>query len=186
MRVSTSVFFCGRAAALALILALPLGLGACQADPDEKAPQCPLARTTPDAKILTRYNGRGTDLTDLLLSAEIVDAKGSCRGMLGHNNIGATAHAEMIATRGPAAQGRDADLRYNVAVTYKGAIIDHREMTQHITFPVNVDTVHVTGQELYFNLPAKRGLGGPDYTIYFVFALTPDELAANRRTLGLK
>jgi len=180
MRVLTSVFFCGRAAALVTVLAI----GACTVDPDEKAPQCPVALLRPDAATLTRYDGRGTDLTNLVVSAELVNVKGTCKGLLGHNNIGATAHVEMIVTRGPAAQGRDIDLAYNVAVTYKGELRDHLTKVQHITFPVNVDTVHVTGEDLYFTLSAPRGLGGPDYNIYYVFALTPEELAANRRALG--
>jgi hypothetical protein len=173
----------GPAAALLLACAT-LGLAGCTPDPDEKAPACPQAQTRPDASTLTRYDGRGTDLTNLVLSGKLLDVKGACRGLLGHSSLTAHAHAEMVLTRGPAAHGRDVDVPYVIAVTKNGQMLDWREKLQHVTFPPNVDTVQVTGDEVNFNFPTKRGLGGESYTIYVLFKLSPDELAANQRALG--
>ncbi len=174
------------AAALAVALVACLALAACTPDPDEKAPQCPVALLRPDARTLTRYDGRGTDLTNLVLSGRLLDIKGACRGLLGKNTLTARAHVEMVLTRGPAATGRDVDVPYIVAVTRNDQPLDHREYIQHVTFPPNVDTVQVTGNEVMFDFPTRRGLGGQTYTIYMLFALSPEELAANQRALGMK
>jgi len=202
MRVSTSVFLCGAAAArlgvsaaaaaapraamrAAMLAAVSVvALAACTPDPDEKAPQCPVPLVPKDAASITRYDGRGTDLTDLVYSARLVNVVGTCKGMLGHNNVKASAHAELIVTRGPAAQGREIDLPYNLAVVRDGAVIDHRELVQHIAFPPNVDTVRVTGEERWFTIPAPRGLGAQNYKLYYLLALTPAELEANRKALA--
>jgi hypothetical protein len=169
--------------AAALTAALLLLTAGCTPDPDEKAPQCPVAQTRPDANTLTRYDGRGTDLANLVLSGRLVDIKGACKGLLGHKALTAHAHAEMELTRGPAATGRDVDVPYIVAVTKDGQPIDRREKMQHVTFPPNVDTVQATTDEVDFAFPTIRGLGGEKYTIYFLFSLSPEELAANRRAL---
>jgi hypothetical protein len=177
----------GRAAAALAFTVLAIGaltLGGCTVDPEEKAPQCPAAKLLPDASSLTRYNGNGTDLTNLVLSAKLVDVQGACIGLLGHAALSAHAHPEMLLTRGPAATGRDADVPYVVAVTRNNMLLDRKEKVQHVTFPDNVDTVRVTPEDTYFNLPTKRGLGGEKYTIYFLLNLTPAELAANQRALG--
>jgi hypothetical protein len=92
----------------------------------------------------------------------------------------------MVLTRGPAATSRDVDVPYIIAVTRNDQVLDQHEYTQHVTFPPNVDTVQVTGSEVFFNFPTRRGLGGQNYTIYVLFALSPEELAANQRALGIK
>jgi hypothetical protein len=163
--------------ALALLAFLTAGaLSACTPDPDEQAPQCPLRYFRPDAQTLTRYDGRGTDLTNLVLSGQLLDISGACKGLLGHQKL----------TRGPAAQGREFDIPYIVAVTKKGLLLQKQELIQHVVFPPNVDTVQVTGEDVNMVFPTERGLNGPNYTIYFLFELTPAELAANQRALNLK
>lgn len=170
-------------AAVALAPCL-LALAGCEADPEEKAPQCPVALLRPDAATLTRYNGHGTDLTDLVLTGRLLDVKGACEGLLGHSDLKAHAHIEMQLTRGPAASGREADVPYIVAIMKQGQVLDRRERVQHVVFPPNVDTVQISGDDIYFNFPTNRGLGGEKYTIYWLFELTPAELAANQHALG--
>jgi hypothetical protein len=170
----------------ALLLPACIALAGCTPDPDEKAPQCPVALLRPDASTVTRYNGGGTDLTNLVLSGRIIDFKGACKGLLGKNNLAAHGQIEMVLTRGPAAQGREADVPYVVAVVKDDQVLDRREYTQHVVFPPNVDTVQVTGNELNFEFPVRRGLGGQNYRIYVLFALSPEELAANQRALQAK
>ncbi len=171
---------------LGAVLALAVSLGACTPDPDEQAPQCPLAFLRPDAATLARYDGRGTDLTNLVLSGRLLDIKGACKGLLGHKNLTAHTHVEMVLTRGPAAQGRSVDVPYNVAIVKNGVVLQKQELVQHVTFPPNVDTVQVTGDDVNLAFPTDRGLTGPNYTIYFVFNLTPEELAANQRALAAR
>ena len=63
MQISKSLTTKGRAARAACAVLALAALAGCENDPDEKAPACPLALTRPDANSLTRYDGRGTDLT---------------------------------------------------------------------------------------------------------------------------
>jgi hypothetical protein len=174
-------------AALILLGLLSLGgLAACTPDPDEQAPQCPLRYFRPDAATLTRYDGRGTDLTNLVLTGRLQNIQGACKGLLGHQKLTARARVDMVLTRGPAAKGRDFDIPYVVAVTKKGQLLQKQELIQHVVFPPNVDTVQVTGEDVNMVFPTDRGLTGPNYTIYFLFELTPAELSANQRALGVK
>ena len=168
------------------VIAAVLALTACTPDPDEQAPQCPLAYLRPDAATLSRYDGRGTDLTNLVLSGRLQNIRGACKGLLGHKNLTAHTQVEMVLTRGPAARGRDVDVPYNIAIVRNGQVLQKQELVQHVTFPPNVDTVQVTGQEVNLAFPTDRGLTGPNYTIYFVFELTPAELAANQRALAAR
>jgi hypothetical protein len=186
MQVLRSLTSHGRVATPCLALLALLAVGGCENDPDEKAPACPIALTRPDASSLTRYDGRGTDLTDLVLNARITNVKGFCKGQLGHKTLDAHAHIEMLVTRGPAAQGRDMTLQYNVAVMHNGVILERKPYVQHIVFPPNVDSVQVQGEEIPFTFTTERGLTGPSYKIYFVLQLTPEELAANQRALQAK
>jgi len=41
----------------------------------------------------------------------------------------------------------------------------------------------VTGQQINYSFTTQRGLTGPNYQIYFVFQLSPAELAANQAAL---
>ena len=172
-------------AAFMAILSLT-ALTACTPDPDEQAPQCPLRYLRPDAATLSRYDGHGTDLTNLVLSGRLQNIQGACKGLLGHQKLTAHAHIEMVLTRGPAASGREFDVPYIVAVTKKGQVLQKQELIQHVVFPPNVDTVQATGEEVNMVFPTDRGLTGPNYTIYFLFDLTPAELAANQRALGVR
>ena len=156
-------------------------LSACVSDPDEKAPPCPNAYLRPDGALLSRYDGRGTDLTDLVLSARMLDIKGTCAGKMGGRTVKAHAHVEMVMTRGPAMQGRTVSVPYNVAIVHQGQVLQKQQLVANVTFPPNVDTVQVRGDEVNFAIPTPNGISAANYTIYFVFELTPAELEANQR-----
>ncbi len=166
------------------LLALPLlALAGCTPDPEERAPQCPKALLRPDASSFTRYDGNGTDLRNLVLSARLTDVQGACKGLLGHSGLTAHAHVEMQLTRGPAARSNEVDVPYIVAVTKGSQVLDRREKQQHVVFPPNVDTVQVKGDDVFFTFPTHRGLGGDQYSIFMLLQLTPAELTANQAAL---
>jgi hypothetical protein len=146
--------------------ALALGLAGCNGDPNETAMQCPKPYLLPDASSFTHYNGQGTDLADLVLSARLIDVRGACSGVMGKKQEGAHAHVVMLVNRGPAAQGNE--------------VLDEHSYSQHVVFPSNVDTVQVTGQEIPFLFPTGKNLGGTNYHLYFWLDLTPADLAVNR------
>ena len=154
-------------------------LAGCNGDPEEKAPQCPVASLLPDAGLLTRYSERGTDLSDLVLTVRLQDIKGGC-GALGAKHESAHAHAQMVVTRGPAAQGNTADFPYSAGVVRNGQILDKRDYVEHVVFPPNVNTVVVDGQEVGFDFPILKGVSGPSYRVYFFLRLSEAELARNR------
>ena len=61
-------------------LALPWGLAACGSDdPNEFPPACPAAAILADGADLTRTNGHGRDITDLVLDGRVTGMQGSCR-----------------------------------------------------------------------------------------------------------
>lgn len=157
-----------------------LGLAGCDNNPDETAAECPKFKLLPhdDGATLLRYTARGTDLTDLVLSGRITDVKGACIGLLGGRQVKARAHVVMVLTRGPAATSAETDVRYGMGVVKRGQILDAPQIfTQHVSFPPNVNTVQVSGQDVNFAFPTPRGVTGPDYQVYVYFQLTPAELA---------
>ena len=164
----------------ALGLAACLALPACGSDPEETAVQCPKPYLLPDATALSRYRGAGHDLSDLVLSVRLTDVRGACAGTLGTRLEGAHAHVVLVVTRGPAATAPNADVTYGVGVMRNGRILDAARYVQHVTFPPNVNTVQVTGQEVQMKLPTAKGVTGPSYHLYFWLQLTPEQLAANR------
>lgn len=160
---------------------LALAATGCHGDPNEEAVQCPQAYVLPEAAHLSRFNGRGTDISDLVLGARLTDVQGACAGKLGVRVEGAHAHAVMVVTLGPAATSRAADIAYKLGVVRDGQVLDEHAYVQHVNFPQNVDTLEVTGQEIALDLPTSKGVSGPNYHLYFMLDLTPAELAANQR-----
>jgi len=165
---------------LAGIAALTLMLGGCGGDPNETAMQCPKPYLLPDASSFTHYDGRGSDISNLVLTARLTDVRGACSGSMGKKQEGAHAHVVMLVTRGPAAHGSDADISYSVGVMRDGEVLDEHSYMQHVVFPSNVDTVQVTGQEIAFLFPTGKAVTGPNYHLYFWLDLAPADLAANR------
>jgi len=163
-----------------VLVALSLALSGCGGDPEEQAMQCPKPYLLPDASAATHYDGRGTDISDLVLSAKLTDVHGACVGTMGKREETAHAHVVMLVTRGPASKSNEADIPYSVGVMRNGEVLDEAHYSQHVVFPSNVDSVQVTGQEVKFVLPTGKKLSGPDYHVYFWLNLTPEEVAANR------
>ncbi len=163
------------------VLFLALAVAACHTDPDEEAAQCPRAYVLPEASHVSHFNGRGTDVSDLVLGVRLTDVQGACSGKLGVRVEGAHGHVVMVVTKGPAATSNSADVGYILGVVRDGQILDKAAYVQHVTFPQNVDTLEVTGQEIAMKLPTSKGVSGPNYHLYFALNLTPEELAANER-----
>jgi hypothetical protein len=176
--------FAGLTAICLLTLTTPLILGGCDGDPDEKAQLCPKPYLLPDASSFTHYDGHGTDIANLVLTAKLTDVHGACSGVLGKKQEGAHAHVVMLVGRGPADTSREADIGYSVGVMRQGEILDEHSYTQHVVFPPNVDRVEVTGQEIPFVFPTGKKLSGPDYHFYFWLNISPEDLAANRAKLA--
>ena len=88
-----------------------------------------------------------SDLTDLVLHARIVGIQGSCREGDEKNQLAVTVGVAVELTRGPAMQGREAEVPVFVAVTEGETILDKRTYRMHVVFPSNVDRVTLTPGE---------------------------------------
>jgi hypothetical protein len=168
--------------ALAVPLLAAIGLAGCSGrNPDAFAPECPALRLLPDAADLTRFRGQGTDLTDVALQARIVAVPASCRSG-GPNTVSATINVVAEAARGPAAQGKTADLPYLVSVMRGDRVLDQKQFHLVGDFPANVDRMTLKGEDIDLAFPVSPENPASEYTIYVSFRLTPAELAFNRKT----
>jgi hypothetical protein len=166
--------------------ALLLALSACGPARNAFAPVCPNPRLIPALADLTRYAGPGPthDLTDLILQARVTAVHGQCSAGDSTSILPATVQVSISVVRGPAMQGREADIPVFLAVTEGDTVLDKRELPVHLVFPPNVDRLAVTSRDIDLSLPVSPEKSGAAYGIIAGFQLTADELAANHRASG--
>jgi hypothetical protein len=172
------------AAAILLVGLLPL-LDGCGPAKDEFAPVCPRATLLWQAADLNRYRDESAagvqDIRDLILSARVVAVPAKCSAGKSKSEIAADVGVTVQLTRGPAMQGRAADVEYFLAVTENGNILDKQVYHSPVVFPPNLDQVTLTSQPVHMVFPVSATKSGAAYTVLAGFQLTPDELAYNRR-----
>jgi hypothetical protein len=157
-----------------------LALAGCGSGGPEFAPACPRPLILSDAGDFTRFDQRGTDLTDVVLSGRLEGVEGKCESG-GPGIVKATMSVTATITRGPAAGGaREGAFQWFVAVAKGETILDKKVFSESISFPANVDTQRVTSQELQLNIPVTRDVSAAAYTVLVGFQLSPQELAYNR------
>lgn len=169
------------ALSLVLLLGLPLALAGCSdfGKQEQFAPVCPRLALLKDGADLTRFSPRGHDVTDLMLDGRLVAVPADCKsGSRGH--VAASLRVTMSLTLGPAAQGREMDVPYFVAVTRDGRIVDKQDYVMRASFPRNVNQITVTGDPVEMSIPADDAHPASAYQIFVSFQLTPEELATNR------
>lgn len=166
--------------------ALVLPLFGCGPEPNTFAPQCPVARLVPSLADMTRYAGPGPahDLTDLILQARVTAVNGKCQPGDDKSILLASVQVSISVQRGPAMQGREADVPVFLAVTEGENVRDKQVFPVHVVFPPNVDRLALTSADIDLNLPVSEKKTGAAYGVIAGFQLTPDELAANRRANG--
>ncbi len=167
-------------------LALPalaglLALAGCNSDPNRFPPTCPATAILADAADLTRFDGRGQDLTDMVIDGKITGLAGRCRENGDGRSLQTTVTVSLDLSRGPAARSRTEPVGYFVAVTRGDTILDKRTFELRVAFPPNTDLVHVSGEPVQLALPTPTGVTGATYRILIGFQLSPEELALNRR-----
>jgi hypothetical protein len=157
---------------------LPVLAVGCTA-PDKFAPPCPTLVLLKEGADLKRFNGAGRDVTDLAIDGRITKVDASCsRG--DRRTVRANVSVGMEIARGPNGP-RNVEVPYFVAVAEGDRILDRQEFAVRGTFPPNVDRTGVMGQDVVLNLPITETKNATAYRIFVSFALTPDELATNRR-----
>jgi hypothetical protein len=165
-------------------LALPLF--GCGPDRNAFAPLCPTAKLIPALADLTRYAGPGPahDLTDLILQARVTAVNGQCKAGDDKSVLPTTVVVTISIQRGPAMQGREADVPVFLAVTEGDTIRDKKVFPVHVVFPPNVDRLVMNSGNIDLGLPVSNEKSGNAYAVIAGFQLTPDELATNRKGGG--
>jgi hypothetical protein len=166
------------------LLALPLF--GCGPDRNAFAPLCPTAKLIPALADLTRYAGPGPahDLTDLILQARVTAVNGQCKAGDDKSVLPTTVVVTISIQRGPAMQGREADVPVFLAVTEGDTIRDKKVFPVHVVFPPNVDRLVMNSGNIDLGLPVSNEKSGNAYAVIAGFQLTPDELATNRKGGG--
>lgn len=166
------------------VLMLPL-LG-CVPASNTFAPLCPTPRLIPALADVTRYGGPGPshDVTDLILQARVVGVNGSCQAGDDQDTLPAKVQVSISIQRGPAMQGREAEVPMFLAVTEGDSVRDKKLFPLHLTFPPNVDRLTITSPSIDLDLPVSAKKSGAAYSIIAGFQLSPAELAANRQAGG--
>ena len=145
---------------------------------------CPRIAILADGADVTRFQGAGVrDLTAMVIDARIAgfdarcDYAGRDRRML---DVRVTPRFQ--AERGPAAQGRTADLGWFVALSNADdtEVLDRQAFTTRVTFGANAPRASVNGQTARLQVPIGDGAAAIDYLVRISFQLTPQELAQNR------
>ena len=108
-------------------------------------------------------------------------AQGSKCTYVDAEHVLVTIAVDMDLTRGPAMQGRAADVTYFVSVAKGETILDKRDYTLRVEFNRNADKLRLTGEQIDLNLPTPGKVTAAGYDIRVGFQLTPQELAFNRR-----
>jgi hypothetical protein len=165
---------------------LLLPLFGCGPERNAFAPLCPAPRLIPALADLTRYAGPGPahDLTDLILQARVTAVNGKCQAGDDKSILPTTVQVTISVIRGPAMQGREADVPVFLAVAEGDTIRDKQVFPVHVVFPPNVDRLSMNSGDINLGLPVSPEKSGAAYGIIAGFQLTPDELAANRRASG--
>lgn len=142
-------------------------------------PPCPRLAVLDDVDRLTVFrDGPGRDVTDILFEARILGVRGECRH--GDGRVAVETDISFEALRGPADLGRQAQIRYFVAVVDpQRQILNKRIFEVVVAFPPNADRGVVTDQ-LQQMIPLTAGRSAAAYTVAFGLQLDADQLDYNR------
>lgn len=165
-------------------MAAGLALAACSstpADPIALAP-CPQIAILAEAADLTRHRpGMGTDLSVMVVDARIAGFDARCDFAPRGGGLDVTVTPRFAAERGPAG-GPNAELPWLVSVVdpARGDVTAQARQVTRVAFPGAAGFVAATGQPVTIRLPGDAAEAARQQVL-IGFALTPEELALNRR-----
>lgn len=179
----------GRLLHAAVVAALLPLLAECGPTRNQFAPVCPTPAILGDAASLNIYRSSATtgparDLTDLVVSARIVQVSGTCQPGDRKDRLAVAVNAAITLSRGPALPGNDVTVPVFVAVAEGNTILDKHTYLMHATFPSNVDRITLTPGELDLSLPISATKSGAAYSILAGFQLTPEQLRQSHQNSG--
>ena len=147
---------------------------------------CPNYHILADASVRIKFQpGLGRDLTDVDHSANIENARISCKSNIDHKTLSGTMDIDvemfLTAEKGPVNQRRLAEIPYFISITNLQKKILYRESFNiGIKFPRNKTRISIVTKPITLELPIKKKGSGKDYLIYLGLELTADELEFSR------
>ncbi len=185
------VFLAVKGFALVALLVAPLALGGCSmfgdddedADIEKSAPQpCPAIGVLDGADRITVFNGRGRDLTDVVVRGEIRKAVTKCQYDTDEHTISVDLAFDGLAEAGPAATSRDMALKGFVAITRTdGKIVNKQEFDLPISFAGATRQVRFEKVIEDSVVPYGGTVNGSIYEFLVGFQLSHDQLEYNRK-----
>jgi hypothetical protein len=136
-----------------------------------------------DAVDLTRYRpGAAPDIGTVEVDARMNGFQAKCDYAPRNAGLDVTLTVQLTAERGPASSSRTVDLPYLVAVVERdeSRVLNRGTDTVRVTFAGNQRSTGVSGEEMLVRIPGDVRQAA-DRTILIGFALTPEQLEANRR-----
>ncbi len=165
---------------LLVALALAALLGGCSSNDDQFAPACPGLALLPDAADVTRFDGHGMDVTNLVVRGGMTAVPAVCTKGDKAGTVTATLHVDADFTRGPAAAAGLPPVAYFVALMQGRTILREQDFAFTPTFGANVDFASVHGEDIELVVPVNKTKSAASYRIFVGFRLSPEELAYNR------
>src|SRR4051794_37821849 len=153
-----------RAAGVLPALAL-LALAGCGPGRGQFAPACPVPQLVSTLADITRFNGAGRDLTDLVVQARVVGVSGACQPGSDDSTLAASVSITIAVHRGPGMAGREVNLPVFVAVSRDAEVLDKQLLPVQVVFPQNVDRLRMTSKPIDLTLPVGAGVNGASYHI---------------------
>lgn len=145
---------------------------------------CPRVIAPQETREQVSFVGESRDLTRVDYSAELRDVRYGCE----YRNDGSEVAMEMdvilAASRGPANQGRSAEIAYFLAVGHPGdppEILVREAYKAPVTFEEGENSVTLT-DEVSLTVPLASGETVNDYRIFVGLMLSRDELEYNRNS----
>ncbi|MBL8659065.1 MAG: hypothetical protein JNM75_04835 [Rhodospirillales bacterium] len=172
--------------------AASVGLGllaACGSSPEP--PVCPPVSVLTEAATLTRFApGRGTDLVDVDMHAEIADIRSACiyaKEKDGPTKLVVAVAPSIVAARGPANESRKADFEYFVSVIGPDrSILNKQLFPVSIVFPGNNTRVEVVQDDPPVSIDMPPGADKDlRYQILLGLQMSEAELRYNRQRAGM-
>ncbi len=147
-------------------------------------PACPRVELLRDAAEATYFReGMGRDLTDIAVRVALPDFSASCTR--GQGRVQVDISLLVVAEKGPAWAGTQADQAYFVALTdASGAPVSKQIFQTTVPLPAGKEKM-VMAEDLAQIIPLAEGRNPGDYRILIGLQLTPDQIAYNRSQRGL-
>jgi hypothetical protein len=142
---------------------------------------CPFVGIVADAADVTRFRGPGADLSVMVVDARIAGFDLRCDWGARRESLDVSVTPRFRIERGPRFEGRNVELPWILAITdaTQTEVLADQRFVFRAAFPPNVARLEAAPRPVTVSLPGRDAAATRQLLI--AFALTPEELALNRR-----